>query len=124
SALETSLQYALQWLKRHQHAEGLWSARSFGQLCEGDGCGGGGADEHDVGTTALAVLAILEAGPLRERYEDSARNGLAGRTAGPGRLRRPQLGEIHVRPRDRDAGLRPRLRAAGGPGLPVPRGSG
>lgn len=77
SVLETSLQYALQWLKRHQHAEGMWSARSFGQLCEGDGCPGGGADEHDVGTTALAVLAILESGPLRERYEEAARKGLA-----------------------------------------------
>ena len=77
SALENSLRSALQWLKRHQHAEGLWSARSFGQLCEGDGCRGGGADEHDVGATALAVLAILESGPARARFEDSARKGLA-----------------------------------------------
>lgn len=76
SALETSLRYALQWLKRHQHAEGMWSARSFSQLCEGDVCGGGGADEHDVGATALAVLAILESGPDGERFEDSARKGL------------------------------------------------
>jgi len=67
SALENSLRFALQWLKRHQHAEGMWSARSFGQLCEGDGCAGGGADEHDVGATALAVLAILESGPARAR---------------------------------------------------------
>jgi hypothetical protein len=77
SALENSLRSALQWLKRHQHAEGMWSARSFGQLCEGDGCGGGGADEHDIGATALAVLAMLESGPLRARVEDPARKGLA-----------------------------------------------
>src|SRR5579863_371801 len=56
SAAETSLRFALQWLRRHQLAEGMWSARSFGQLCEGDACTGGGSDEHDVGATALAVL--------------------------------------------------------------------
>ena len=77
SALEYSLRSALQWLNRHQHAEGLWSARSFGQLCEGDGCGGGGSDQHDVGATALAVVAILEAGPTGARFEESARKGLA-----------------------------------------------
>jgi len=77
SALESSLRFALQWLKRHQHAEGMWSARSFGQLCEGDGCPGAGADPHDVGVTGLAVLAILEAGPAGERFRDSARKGLA-----------------------------------------------
>jgi hypothetical protein len=76
SALENSLRSALQWLKRHQHAEGLWSARSFGHLCEGDRCGGAGADEHDVGATALAALAILESGASRARFEDSARKGL------------------------------------------------
>lgn len=76
SALESSHRFALQWLKRHQHAEGMWSARSFGQLCEGDVCAGGGADEHDVGATALAVLAILESGSLRGRFEVSARKGL------------------------------------------------
>ena len=77
SALENAQHAALKWLKRHQHPEGLWSARSFGQLCEGDGCLGGGADEHDVGATALAVLAILESGAQRARFEESARKGLA-----------------------------------------------
>jgi hypothetical protein len=77
SAVENSLRFALQWLKRHQHPEGMWSARSFGQLCEGDACAGGGADEHDIGATGLAVLAILESGPSRARFEDSARKGLA-----------------------------------------------
>jgi hypothetical protein len=77
SALESSLRFSLQWLKRHQHAEGMWSARSFGQLCEGDGCAGAGADPHDVGVTALAVLAILEAGPVGDRLQDAARKGLS-----------------------------------------------
>lgn len=77
SALDSSLRFALQWLQRHQHAEGMWSARSFGQLCEGEPCPGGGSDAHDVGVTALAVLAILEAGPARGRFEESARKALA-----------------------------------------------
>lgn len=77
TALDSSLRFALQWLERHQHAEGLWSGRSFGQLCEGDACTGGGSDAHDVGVTALAVLAMLEAGPDRPRFEESARKGLA-----------------------------------------------
>ncbi|HEV3027066.1 MAG TPA: prenyltransferase/squalene oxidase repeat-containing protein [Planctomycetota bacterium] len=77
SALDSSLRFALQWLQRHQHVEGMWSARSFGQLCEGEACSGGGSDAHDVGVTALAVLAILESGPLRGRFEESARKGLA-----------------------------------------------
>jgi hypothetical protein len=76
TALETSLRFALQWLKRHQHPQGVWSARFFGQMCEGEGCAGGGADEFDVGTTSLAVLAELEAGALQSRYEESARKGL------------------------------------------------
>jgi hypothetical protein len=77
SALESSLRFALQWLQRHQHAEGMWSARSFAQLCEGEACTGAGSDAHDVGVTALAVLAILEAGPSRPRFEEGARKGLA-----------------------------------------------
>jgi hypothetical protein len=77
TALDSSLRFALQWLQRHQHAEGMWSARSFGQLCEGEACSGGGSDAHDVGVTALAVLAILESGPSGGRFEESARRGLA-----------------------------------------------
>ena len=77
TVLDSSLRFALQWLERHQHAEGMWSARAFGQLCEGEACSGGGSDAHDVGVTALAVLAILESGPLRGRFEESARRGLA-----------------------------------------------
>jgi hypothetical protein len=77
SALETSLRFALQWLQRHQHPDGRWSARSFRQLCEGRACAGGGADEHDLGVTALATLAILESGGLRPRFEDAARKGIA-----------------------------------------------
>ncbi len=68
---------ALQWLQRHQYAEGMWSARSFTQMCEGKVCLGRGGDEYDVGVTALAALAILESGQARPKYEESVRRALA-----------------------------------------------
>ena len=74
NALHHSMRTALQWLERHQHAEGMWSARSYAQLCSGDACTGRGTDDHDLGVTALAVLAMLEAGMPRHR--ESARRGL------------------------------------------------
>ncbi len=68
---------AAQWIQRHQYAEGMWSARSYTQMCEGRVCVGRGGDEHDVGVTSLAVLALLESGLPRARFEESARRGLA-----------------------------------------------
>ncbi len=76
-ALEVSLQAALSWLARHQYPEGMWSARSYAQMCEGRVCVGRGADEHDVGVTALAALAILDSGRARPRHEDGVRRALA-----------------------------------------------
>jgi hypothetical protein len=73
----TSLSFGLGWLQRHQHAEGLWSARSFTQRCEGKVCLGRGSDEHEVGVTALATLAILESGRARPKFEDTVRRALA-----------------------------------------------
>ncbi len=75
-ALPHAVLGALDWLARHQYAEGLWSARSFAQLCEGRACLGRGEDEHDLGVTALAALAILESGRARPKYEDCARRAL------------------------------------------------
>lgn len=75
-ALAFAVVSALDWLARHQYAEGMWSARSFAQLCEGRVCLGRGEDEHDLGVTALAVLAMLESGRVRPKYEDSARRAL------------------------------------------------
>ena len=76
-ALASALVSGLDWLARHQYAEGMWSARSFAQMCEGRVCLGRGEDEHDLGVTALAVLAMLESGRVRPKYEDSARRALA-----------------------------------------------
>lgn len=68
---------AVDWIRRHQYPEGMWSARSYTQMCEGRVCVGRGGDEHDVGVTALAVLALVESGLPRARFEEPARRGLA-----------------------------------------------
>jgi hypothetical protein len=68
---------AVRWLRAHQYSEGMWSARSFTQMCEQRVCGGRGGDEHDTGVTALAVLALLESGLPRAKFEEPARRGLA-----------------------------------------------
>ncbi|MFQ5653314.1 MAG: prenyltransferase/squalene oxidase repeat-containing protein [Planctomycetota bacterium] len=73
-ATEDAVLAALRWLKRHQHADGRWSSSGFLELCRdsdrpcvhsdpehapGDGRGFEG---HDVGVTALAMLAFLGSG--------------------------------------------------------------
>lgn len=56
---------ALDWLVRHQHPGGYWSAVEFTEQCrekcknEVDGKPGVGAADLDLGVTALAMLAIL-----------------------------------------------------------------
>jgi hypothetical protein len=77
NVLANSLAAGLDWLERHQYSEGLFSARYYTQLCEGEVCPGRGREEHDTGLTALAVLAILESGRARPKYELCARRGLA-----------------------------------------------
>ncbi len=77
SAVRHSVLAAVDWLERHQYAEGPWSARSFAQMCEGRVCTGRGDDAHDVGVTALAALAIVESGLPRQRIAGSASRALA-----------------------------------------------
>ncbi|MBL8693256.1 MAG: terpene cyclase/mutase family protein [Planctomycetes bacterium] len=53
----------LRWLARHQGADGSWSPSAFTHLCQsGTVCRGEGYPEHEVGVTALALLAFLGAG--------------------------------------------------------------
>jgi hypothetical protein len=56
---ETSVDFALNWLARHQNADGSWSAGGF---CPERICTGDGDRAHDTGVTALATLAFLGAG--------------------------------------------------------------
>ncbi|MBN1422293.1 MAG: hypothetical protein JXP34_26195 [Planctomycetes bacterium] len=63
---------ALEWLRRHQNPDGSWSARDFAKRCDpaldpcadkGKGPGSGrGFPSHDVGVTALALLAFTGRG--------------------------------------------------------------
>ncbi|MGH7151374.1 MAG: hypothetical protein ACREIU_11785, partial [Planctomycetota bacterium] len=50
---------ALDWLARHQGADGRWAAANFSENCKGTPCGDPGDPLHDVGVTGLAVLAFL-----------------------------------------------------------------
>ncbi|MBN1422869.1 MAG: terpene cyclase/mutase family protein [Planctomycetes bacterium] len=72
SDLETSIRAALDWLVRHQNPDGSWSCHDFIARCDekrgpcklAEGApdylkaGGRGWKQHDVGVTALAVLAF------------------------------------------------------------------
>jgi hypothetical protein len=53
---------ALQWLVRHQNEDGSWSVERFDRHCHGVGCSGAGGARCDDCVTALAVLALSEAG--------------------------------------------------------------
>ncbi len=67
---EEAVRAALEWLRRHQSADGSWKCRDFTEMCKkpcmsenaeryGDGRG---YAEHDVGVTALALLAFTGSG--------------------------------------------------------------
>lgn len=56
---------ALGWLFAHQHADGHWSSAGFSERCAGarsGPCGGPGHATHDVGLSALALLALMADG--------------------------------------------------------------
>lgn len=67
---------ALDWLIRHQHPDGYWSASGFTEQCrnecknEVDGKPGVGSADLDLGVTALAMLAILGTGNTHREGRD------------------------------------------------------
>ena len=75
---------ALDWLARHQHPAGYWSCEGFQDECAAGGstpCTGRGSVHHDVGVTALALLAFLGAGETGEpddggRHQRVVKDGL------------------------------------------------
>jgi hypothetical protein len=65
SPTEDAVRAALEWLRRHQSADGSWKAKGFTQGCrticrnkDAPHSEGDGFPEHDVGVTSLAVLAF------------------------------------------------------------------
>lgn len=63
---DLAVRAGLGWLTRHQFTDGMWSARSYFQMCPKTLCLDKGSECHDVAITSLAVLAILESGYVHE----------------------------------------------------------
>jgi hypothetical protein len=62
SRTERAVRVGLQWLARHQHPMGYWSANDFNELCEGEPCSGEAMNGYEPGHTGLALLSFLGAG--------------------------------------------------------------
>lgn len=80
SPVEAAVQAGLDWLARHQDADGRWSCANFGQRCAKPGeCSGPGGASWDAGITGLAVLAFLDAGETQFEgpHAGNVRAGLA-----------------------------------------------
>jgi len=82
-ASEAAVRRGLDWLARHQSADGHWGpdslhSRPNGRCIEGDTCPDGGS-EHRVALTGLAVLAFQAGGHYdfnRAEYSECVRRGL------------------------------------------------
>jgi len=82
-ASETAVRRGLDWLARHQAADGHWGpdalhSRPEGRCKEGDACPDGGS-EHRVALTGLAVLAFQAGGHYdfnQAEYSECVRRGL------------------------------------------------
>ena len=80
-AVEVALEAGLEWLKNHQSESGAWDADGFDAECGKLGsntCDGAGRAEHDVGVTALALLAFLGMGNTTKGgpYQEVVKNGI------------------------------------------------
>ncbi|MCE9548390.1 MAG: hypothetical protein K8T25_23190 [Planctomycetia bacterium] len=61
-ATEDSALAALNWIARHQSADGSWSLDKFDRQCHLSHCDGGGNVQSDAAATALALLPFLAHG--------------------------------------------------------------
>lgn len=69
----------LDWLSKHQSAEGRWRSDSFSANCpEDDACTGKGLASNDIGVTGLVLLAMLgngntqKVGPYKDEVQKAA----------------------------------------------------
>ncbi|MFO0891943.1 MAG: prenyltransferase/squalene oxidase repeat-containing protein [Isosphaeraceae bacterium] len=75
---EKAVEDGLQWIVRHQRADGSWSL-NFGDQCQADACPPHRALESDTAATGLGLLPLLGAGyihTVKSRHQDSVRRGL------------------------------------------------
>ncbi len=82
SGVEPALEDALAWLAAHQSEDGGWDGDGFAARCGAIGagaCEGAGAPTHDVGVSALALLAFLGDGHTQNEglYRERVARGLA-----------------------------------------------
>ena len=61
-ATQRAVNWALEWLARHQDPEGFWDCDGFDLNCSQNRCKGRGRALNDPGITGLALLAFLGAG--------------------------------------------------------------
>jgi hypothetical protein len=76
---EKAVERGLDWIARHQRADGGWSLSTRGQ-CQGTGCPEDRAMVSDSAATGLALLPMLGAGMSHVdpgRYRDNIKRGLA-----------------------------------------------
>jgi len=80
-ASERAVERGLEWLTRHQYADGHWSIHELN--CQGHDCKGHGSFESDTAATGLALLAYLGAGYTHQsgKHQDVVRKGLAWLTS-------------------------------------------
>jgi hypothetical protein len=75
---ETSVMWALRWLKNHQSPGGNWSGAGFDAQCKMNRCDGPGESTYDPGQTGLALLCFLGAGETHQSgtCRETVKNGL------------------------------------------------
>jgi hypothetical protein len=78
---EQALKDGLEWLRHHQSIDGSWDSDGFAANCGkigSDECEGEGDALHDVGVTALALLAFLGDGNTMRRgpYKENVTKGI------------------------------------------------
>jgi hypothetical protein len=80
--IDRAIRNGLEWLVRHQFAEGAWDSEYFSLNCHGPSCSGRGTGGYDVGVTGLALLAFVRSGALDDSadgllYEATVRKGMS-----------------------------------------------
>jgi hypothetical protein len=77
---ERSVAGALNWIARHQLPDGRWSLSKYPTVCKDATCTGTGAENADMGATAMGLLPYLAAGQTHQSkgpYRQTITNGLA-----------------------------------------------
>jgi Squalene-hopene cyclase C-terminal domain len=76
---ERAVAAGINWLARHQNADGSWSLGEYSRNCKESRCGGEGKEKSDSAATAFALLPFLAAGQTHEikgPYQKTIARGL------------------------------------------------